>query len=516
MPGPRKLIQQLNDIEYKRDIMMKKNLWVCVLGCTVLSQAFAGDDTTITDSAAQPQSFAEALSEAYGNNPDVQAGLRKYYAAVEAIPAARAGWLPTVNLTTTGQHKKSLANANTTGVQPTPRIHSNTANDSLSVQTDLQQNVFNGFGTMFNVESAQASVKAAEMAFVDVEQKVLLDSAKAYLDLWKAYETLRYRKASVGFRRQVVEQVTAQETVGEKTRADVAEAESRLAAAISDRLTAEASVTASRATYEQVISEDVPDTLKKPDLLVEKEDLPTSSEELNRQTLERSPSLQQAIQSEKSQRANVGVAESSLLPRVDVTASGSRDKTNTQTRFAAHGGATVDQTGFGYTNSGTVSAKLTVPLYQAGAKWSGVRKANQDRYQAVSIVRQTRLKVAQSAAAVWQNLKSLEESVAQDKKRVEAAKVSLEGKRQEYLVGELTLTDTLIAEQNLVDSQVQLVARQRDYQVTTYELMSLYGGLLPEALSLSIARHDIMQYTDSMSGKIFGIGNLREPVENKD
>lgn len=343
--------------------MMKKITVLGLLINTVLvafgaTSGFAKDVALPKENEAKTSSFSEALSQAYQNNPDVQVGLRKYYAAVEAIPAARAGWLPTVTLSASGNHKKSLSNSTNSASGASPRFHSNTANDSLSMQTDIQQNVFNGFGTVFNVEAAQASVKAAEMAFVDVEQKVLLDSAKAYLDLWKSYATLRYRKASVGFRKTVVEQVKAQEVVGEKTRADVAEAESRLAAATSDRLTAQASVTTARATYEQVISEDVPDSLGKPSLLISTKELPESPEVLSRQALEYAPSLQQAVQSEKAQRANVGVAESSLLPRVDLTASGSREKTNTQSRSALHGGATVDQKSFGYTNSGTVPKNL--------------------------------------------------------------------------------------------------------------------------------------------------------------
>ncbi len=491
---------------------MKKSVFVASLAL-IITSAQAEMVMPNKDSGAHNQLFINALSNAYQNNPDVHTGLREYYAAVEAIPLARAGWLPTLTLTGQGQHTKSLSNGKTTAVQPTARVRSNTASDTISLDTTLRQNLFNGGQTTYAIESAKAAVRAAQMKFVGVEQKVLLDAVRAYLDLWKAYETLRYRVASVGFRERVVAQVKAQEDVGEKTRTDVAEARSRLAGAVADKVTAEATVASAQATYEQIIGGNyLPQHLDLPGFIVPKSSLPATLKDLNDLAFDQSPTLQQAIFAEKSEKAKIGIAESELLPNVDLTASAKRQKSNTQTRLAAHGGPTSDRTGFDYTNSGTLGVVVTVPLFQAGAKWSGIRKANQQRYQALSAVKKARLEVIQAAAATWENVRSLEVAVRQIELQVEAAQLNLEGKRQEYIVGEVTLTDTLIAEQNLVDAQVQLVNRQRDYHVTFYQLMSLYAALLPGPLGLPVDRHDIMGYTGSMSGKIFGTGNLRIPT----
>lgn len=462
--------------------------------------------------SSKDQQFINALAEAYQNNPDIHVGLREYYAAVEAIPAARAGWLPTITLKGSGDHQKALSNgSNGTTVQPGPRLRSNTATDTLSLQTSIQQNLFKGGQTAYAIAKAKADVGAAHMKFVGVEQNVLLSAVRAYLDLWKAYEILRYREASVSFRERVVAQVKAQEDVGEKTRTDVAEARSQLAAAVAVRLTAESALAAAQATYAQVISSNVPESLKKPAFIIPKGQLPKTLETLNALALKEAPSLQQAIFSEKAQRAAVGASEGTLLPSVDLTATGSRQKSNTQSKRAFHEGATSDQTGFGYTNTGTVGVSITVPLYQGGAAWSGVRRANQQRYQALNSVKKARLEILQAARATLQSVTSLENSVKQTQLQIEAAQLSLEGKRQEYLVGEQTLTDTLIAEQRLVDAQVQFVERERDYQVTVYQLISIYGALLPEQLNLPVARHNVALYTDEMSTKLIGTGDLREP-----
>jgi outer membrane protein TolC len=315
----------------------------------------------------------------------------------------------------------------------------------------------------------------------------------------------------VSFRERVVAQVKAQEDVGEKTRTDVAEAQSQLAAAVAVRLTAESALVTAQATYAQVISDNVPESLEKPAFIIAKGQLPKTLDALNALALKEAPSLQQAIFSEKAQRAAVGASEGALLPSVDLSATGSRQKSNTQTHSAFHEGPTSKQTGFGYTNTGTVGVSITVPLYQGGAAWSGVRRANQQRYQALNSVKKARLEILQAARSTFQSVTSLENSVKQTELQINAAQLSLEGKRQEYLVGEQTLTDTLIAEQRLVDAQVQFVERERDYQVTVYKLVSIYGALLPDYLNLPVARHNVALYTDEMSMKLIGTGDLRAP-----
>lgn len=498
--------------------MFKKSVLAVFLAC-VTSATFAhaleqGFTPTPLPKAAssKDQHFSKALAEAYQNNPDIHIGLREYYAAVEAIPAARAGWLPTITLKGSGDHQKALSNgSNGTVTPPVSRLRSKTATDTLSLQTSVQQNLFRGGQTAYGISQAKANVEAAHMRFVGVEQNVLLSAVRAYLDLWRAYETLRYREASVSFRERVVAQVKAQEDVGEKTRTDVAEARSQLAAAVAVRLTAESALVAAQATYAQVISVNVPDSLKKPAFIIGKEELPKTLEALNALALKEAPSLQQAISTEKAQRAAVGVSEGTLLPSVDLSATGTRQKSKTHSRSAFHEGSTSDQTGFSYTNTGTVGVSITVPLYQGGGAWSGVRRANQQRYQALNSVKKARLEVLQAAQATLQSVSSLENSVKQTEIQIEAAQLSLEGKRQEYLVGEQTLTDTLSAEQLLVDAQVLLVERARDYHVAVYQLISIYGALLPEQLNLPVARHNIALYTDEMSTKLIGTGDLREP-----
>ena len=85
------------------------------------------------------------------------------------------------------------------------------------------------------------------------EQTVLLDAATAYMNLIRDAAILDLQRSNVEVLQEQLRQTRDRFNVGEVTRTDVAQAESRLAAGRASMLTAESNYTTSRATYRQVI-----------------------------------------------------------------------------------------------------------------------------------------------------------------------------------------------------------------------------------------------------------------------
>ena len=71
-----------------------------------------------------------------------------------------------------------------------------------------------------------------------------------------------------------------------------------------------------------------------------------------------------------------------------------------------------------------------------------------------------------------------------------AAEIALEGVRQENAVGARTILDILDAEQELLDSQVNLVRSQRDEIVAGFEVLSAIGRLSARDLNLPVDIYD--------------------------
>src|SRR5687767_5832938 len=89
-----------------------------------------------------------------------------------------------------------------------------------------------------------------------MEQQILLDAATAYMNVLRDTAILDLQRRNVEVLNEQLRQTRDRFNVGEVTRTDVAQGESRLAASRSQVLTAEANLKTSRATYRRVIGVD--------------------------------------------------------------------------------------------------------------------------------------------------------------------------------------------------------------------------------------------------------------------
>lgn len=87
---------------------------------------------------------------------------------------------------------------------------------------------------------------------------------------------------------------------------------------------------------------------------------------------------------------------------------------------------------------------------------------------------------------------------------VQANEVALEGVQREAEVGARTVLDVLDAEQELVDSQVNLVRAQRDEYVAMFNLKTALGELTARRLGLPVDFYDPTKHYDAVRNRWFG------------
>lgn len=471
--------------------------------------------TTIPMKASSQKSsdalFFAALESTYKTNSDLQSALREYYATVENIPQARAGWLPNLGITGSGSSTKNFTDTKNSDPSTLGSDRQTTNTRNLSIGATLKQNLYQGGQTVYGLQAAELKVLAAQQTFVTAEQNALLQGVQAYLSLWSSLETLKAREASVKFNSRALEQVRAQAEVGERTRTDVAEAEASLAAAISDRLVAQAAVDTARASYFQVTGLESPESLPNPIDLFNNDIMPTSLAQMKERVEKTNPTVLGAAFSERSQEKTALQAEGVVKPSVDFSLQGSKSRSIgdvSRTLAATDNGKFSNRN---YTKQGQALVEITIPIYQQGTEWSKIRQSYQQYYQTRNVLAQQR-KIAQSSAVqAWQQWQAYGKSIEQRRIRIKAAELTLEGRRQEYLVGERTLTDVFDAERELRNAQVDLATATQQYIVSGYQVLQLVGLLLPDALGLGVARYDIIGYTQDQASKLFGTGDLRTP-----
>jgi len=278
--------------------------------------------------------------------------------------------------------------------------------------------------------------------------------------------------------------------VGEVTRTDVAQAESRLAAGRSALLGAQSNYITSRANYRRIIGVE-PGHLA-PGTPVDRLS-PSALPAAIAQGQAQSPSVLAATYGVDIAELAVKINEGALYPNLTLTASASQGTDPAFEVLRATQAALVGQ--------------LTVPIYQGGAEYSAIRQAKETVGQqrlTLDINRdQARATVVQS----WGQLEAAKAQIEATTAQVNAAEIALNGVREEARVGQRTTLDVLNAQQELVNARVALVTAQHDRVVASFTLLAAVGALSMPRLGLNVLVYDPQVHYQQIRDAWIGLRN---------
>lgn len=424
----------------------------------------------VASSPAAAQSLDEALATAYQTNPDLsaaEAGLRR---SDEGVSQALAGWRPSADLSVGGGYAADLAGTSSGSQQSTL---SSSEGAVVSFDFRVRQPIYN-FITPAMVEQAKSNVKAERARLTATEQDVLLHATTAYLDVLRNQAILEETTRQ----QQQLERdlATAQRRfeLGELRNSDVAQSEASVARARSQRTVAEGNLATARAAYVQVIGRP-PETLTLPP---EPQGLPASQEEAVARSAD-APAVIAANYAVRAASDGVDISNGQQLPQ-----------------FALQGDA-------GAANQ-SILAVMTVPLARGGALDSQVRASKQLQMQREQ-EREAQLRQAQQAAVqAWQSYQSAKSNVDSSKAQLKSAQLAADGIRREASLGLRTVTDVLIAQQQVLDADVSLITAQRDTLLGAYQLLAADGGLTAQGLGLDVPYYNPRAHYDQVRTQLWG------------
>src|SRR6185437_14484034 len=193
-----------------------------------------------------------ALVQAYQNNPSLNSQRALVRATDEGVPQALSGYRPKVSVNASiGQQYWDTTTRSATFAANYTQLSGNMTPNSYGVTAT--QTLYNGFQTANRTRQAESQVQSARETLRVAEQQVLLNAVTAYMNLLRDTATLDLQRRNVEVLQEQLRQTRDRFNVGEVTRTDVAQSESRLASGRSQVLSAEATYKASVATYRQVI-----------------------------------------------------------------------------------------------------------------------------------------------------------------------------------------------------------------------------------------------------------------------
>lgn len=445
----------------------------------------------VSAGAAQADTLTEALVQAYLTNPTLESSRAQQRANDENVPIAKAAGRPNANVTGTyTEFVERSANAFTAP----ERV--------VSAQAQLGVPIYSGGGVKNQIKAAKIRVAAGQADLRGVESSLFNQVVAAYMDVIQNQAIVGLNRSNVAALNTNLQATGDRFQIGDLTRTDVAQSQSRLALAQGDLRTAEANLAGARETYIQLVGK-APIDLQPPPPLP---NLPASADEAVSYALDSNPDLLGARERVKAAERDIDVAGAGRLPTVSLFANGSY---NNYLNTLASGVAGVSQTD----RQGQVGAQLSLPLFQGGRPAALRRQAQQNASATMETEIATERSVIAQVRSAYQSYLAASELIALNQTAVDAAALSLEGVQAENSVGNRTILDILNAEQERLRAQVQLVIARRNAYVAGFSLLAAMGRAEARDLNLDGgALYDPNVNYKRVRGKFFDFDDDPAPV----
>ena len=174
-------------------------------------------------SSANAETLRDALIAVYNTNPTLEGARANQRATDEDVPIQRAQGLPTV--TTSATHIEFLRQSGNSFTAPTR---------NLGINTQLAVPLYSGGATRNGINAAEERVSAGQADLRGTESMVFSQTVAAYMDVLRTEALTELAANQVEVLRVTFQSTSDRFEIGDLTRTDVAQAQSRLATAEGD------------------------------------------------------------------------------------------------------------------------------------------------------------------------------------------------------------------------------------------------------------------------------------------
>jgi len=408
---------------------------------------------------AHSETLAEALARAYNTNPELAAQRAQVRVIDEQVPAALAGGRPSLG---------ARLNFDQAGLDAFTD-NGRTYNAGLS----FTWAIFQGGRVRTAVTAAENRILAARARLRATENQVVLAVVTAYADVLRFAQLVELNESQVRVLTRELEANNDRFEVGDLTLTDVAQSRARLANANANLVAAMNQLAAARQAYIRAVGI-APDNLEPlPPLppLPASQGLAVDVAEAN------NPALLAARFEEAAARYDVKTVEKQRLPTIS-----SEFRTSFLRFEGGGGGANFVRQGQFVAQDAILSA--TIPIWQGGRFGTQIREAQARRSQQLEQIGVTARQTQEQVVNSYNQLRAARAIITASKAAVEANSLAAEGVRLENEVGSRTIIEVLNAEQELLNTKVNLATALRDEQVAAYSLLAAAGGA--EVLALGV------------------------------
>jgi outer membrane protein len=409
------------------------------------------------------QSLLELYESARGYDAVWQAAKAQYDANLYRAAQAKAGVLPTANLS-------SAANRSNFDVN-NPQIRRAYGTQSLTLSAS--QPLFRP-ANLATFEQGKRQAELAEAQLTAASQDLIIRFSQAYFDVLAAQDTLAFVRAQ---KDAVAEQLASAKRnfeVGTATITDTREAQARFDLGTAQEIAAENDLRVKKLALDSLVGRANTQPVAMPVAAALAEPQPPDVDAWVRQAEEASPAIQQARTTVEIAQLETEKAKAGHLPTVDLTAS--YNMTRNQ-------GGSIQSALDSRSGVANVGVALNLPLFAGFAVQNRIREtlALEERSQAD--LETTRRNVAQATRTAYFGVVSGRGQV----RALEAAEASsqsaLEANRLGYQVGVRINIDVLNSQSQLFQTKRDLAQARYNVLLGDLKLRQANGTLTPQDLA---------------------------------
>ncbi|HUX78718.1 MAG TPA: TolC family outer membrane protein [Alphaproteobacteria bacterium] len=423
----------------------------------------------------EPVSVQETFERTYMQNTDLDANRAGLRATDEQVPQAVGGWRPSVFVD--GRQTQTQ----TYGIGRSSRNRADAHNSVTAYTATIEQNIYNGGGTEAAIGQAESNVLAGRAGLFVQEQTSLFQGLQAHTSILATEAIVEYNKQNRDFYLKLLERAQAFFDVGQGGRVEIEAARGKYEGGIADVATSIRDYENAKAGYMKIVGSP-PGKLAPANVIVQ---LPKTYEEALEIAKTHNPNITQARYQLEAAEYNVYVQTAPLLPTVDINGTAGNDRQQ-GTGFTSGTGApgALKRTNLGF------GATVRVPIYSQGIPNARIRAAYQQVAQQKVLLVGAQRQTVEAVRTAWDNLIAARESVKGFLAQVKATELAVEGAFEEVNVGQKTVIEVIVVQQDLITAQINLATAQKNLVDAGYQLLQAMGRLTARDLKLNVRYYD--------------------------
>jgi outer membrane protein len=416
------------------------------------------------------QTNAADLLEIYhlaqANDPTFEVARHGFEAAQEKFPQARAGNLPTVNLT--GNRNFTDAQASFNGSTPAQRgVYAWTWTLQLTQPIMRPQNILAYY-------EAEAQVDAAQSEFTQAEQDMILRVAQAYFDALVAQETVATAEAQLQAMRE--QEVVAKRgfELGTVSITDSHEAKSKAEQARAQLIAAKNDLETKLAEIEKLTGKPVEMLAGLKPAVVTPQPEPSDVSQWVTQAKDNNPLVRAQLSALRAAGYTVTKAKAENFWTLDFVGSYGSNYSS--------GSLTIPTPYESRIKSNMAGIQFTMPIFAGGLNSSHMREAVANQGKLSAQLEEARRKAGADAKQAYAGIVNGVSQTEALQSAVESGESSVKGNQAGYKLGLRINSDVLNAQQ-------QLFVSKRDLAKARYD--TLFAGLKLKAAAGVLSESDV-------------------------